>query len=225
MQIYYPLLITASLHQFNLTCGSMQMYPGQVYPHPPSLTLVLQSPTTPCEFDMWKNVDIPSSDVSLPLLINLSGTEPYYTMSVWHVEECTHTQVRCTPPPELTLVVQSPTTPCQFDICKNLDICRSHIPPPQWTLAVQSPDTPWQFHMWNNAGIPTSDVYPPQIEPSATQPYHTISVSYVEECRCTQVICTLPSYSPHHKHHIVEESNIMWHHISICYIDMCEMQK
>ena len=55
----------ALLHQVSLTCGRMQMYPGQMYPP----------------------------------LIKLSGTEHYYTRWVWHVEECRHTQVRCTPTP------------------------------------------------------------------------------------------------------------------------------
>ena len=59
------------------------MYPGQMYPLPllilmvqspttpgqfdpfllPQLNLVVQSPTTPGQFDMWKNADIPRSDV------------------------------------------------------------------------------------------------------------------------------------------------------------------
>ena len=104
-------LTCGTLHQVSLTCGRMQMYPGQVYPHPPliklsgtepyytrvslpcgrmqiypgqmyppKLNLVVQSTTTPGQFDMWKNADIPRSDVH-PLLIKPSGTEPYYTRS------------------------------------------------------------------------------------------------------------------------------------------------
>ena len=43
---------------------------------------------------MWKNAYIPRSYPS----IEPSGTEPYYTRSVCHVEECRCTQVTSTPP-------------------------------------------------------------------------------------------------------------------------------
>ena len=88
-------LYRALLHHVSLTCGRVQTYPGQIC-IPYQSTLVLQSPTTLCQFDMWKHADIPRSDVS-PLLIASSATEPYYTMSVWDVEECRDTQVRSTP--------------------------------------------------------------------------------------------------------------------------------
>ena len=52
------------LHHVSLTCGRMQVYPGQMY---------------------------------IPLLIDPSATELYYTMSVWYVVECRCTQVRCNP--------------------------------------------------------------------------------------------------------------------------------
>ena len=48
---------------------------------------------------MWESADIPKSDILLPpLLIDLSTTVPYYTMSVSHVEECRHTKVTGNPP-------------------------------------------------------------------------------------------------------------------------------
>ena len=47
----------------------------------PQLNQVVQSPTTPGQFDMWKNADVPRSDVPSPT-IEPSGTEPYYTRSV-----------------------------------------------------------------------------------------------------------------------------------------------
>ena len=105
---------------------------------------------------MWQYADVP------PTPIDPSGTELYYTMSVWDVEECRHTQVRCTTSPSWTLVVQSPTTPCQFD-------------------------------MWQHAHIPRSDVPHPLITPSGTELYYTMSVSHVEQCRCTMVRCTPPA--------------------------------
>ena len=133
---------------------------------PCSLNPVLQSCTTPRQFDMWKNADVPRSDVTPtppPPLIKTSATEPYYIMSVWHVEECRHTQVRCTSPCSLYPVLQSCTTPCQFD-------------------------------MWKNADVPRSDVTPTQVmEPSATEPYYTMSVWHVAECRWTHIRCTLPT--------------------------------
>ena len=126
----------------------LQMYPGQMYtPH--SLNPVLQSCTTPCQFDMWQNADVPRSDIH-PSLIEPSATQPYYTRSsltcgrmetypdqtyipppsiepsayralLHHVSfTCErmqmHTQVRCTLPHSLNPVLQSCTTPCQFDM-------------------------------------------------------------------------------------------------------------
>ena len=65
---------------------------------PDEFNPVLQNCTTPCQFDMLKNADIHKSDVTPTQVIEPSPTEPYYTMSVWHVEQCRHTQVKCTPP-------------------------------------------------------------------------------------------------------------------------------
>ena len=62
----------------------------------PQSNPVLHSPTTPCQFNMWKHADIPKWDVSPQ--IDPSASEPYYTMSAWHVEACRHTQMRCISP-------------------------------------------------------------------------------------------------------------------------------
>ena len=114
----------ALLHHVHLTCGSMQTYPNEMYLHSwnpvlqspttpsllnmwkhadtpkwkllPQSNPVIQSPTTQCQFDMWKHADIPKWDVSPQ--IDPSASEPYYTMSIWHVEACRHTQMRCIPP-------------------------------------------------------------------------------------------------------------------------------
>ena len=159
---------------------------------PPSWTLVLQSPTTPSEFDIWQSGDIPSSDVSHPPAnqpewyralvhhvsltcgrmhtypgqmyptpwIGLSSTDPYYTMSIWHVQECRHTQVTYTTP--------------------SINPSGTKL---QYTMSVSHVEQYRHTHI---------RCIPPQMEPNATEPYYTISVSYVEEWRCTQVICTLP---------------------------------
>ena len=92
----------------------------------PQLNPVHQSPTTPYLFYMWKHADIPKWDVSS--LIKTSASEPYYTMSIWHVEACRHTQMRCIPP-NLSPVLQSPTTPCPFDMWKHADIPKWDVSP------------------------------------------------------------------------------------------------
>ena len=75
------------------------------------------------------------------------------------------------PLPLLILMVQSPTTPGQFDpfllpqsniVVKNPTIPGQFDPSPipLCNLVVQDPTTPGQFDMWNNADIPWSDVPP-----------------------------------------------------------------
>ena len=88
--------------------------------------LQITCPTTLCQFDMWKNADVPRSDVH-PQLIEPSATEWCYTMSVWYVEEYRCTQVRSTP--QSNLVVQNPTILCQFDMWKNAGVPRSNVHP------------------------------------------------------------------------------------------------
>ena len=166
--------------------------PRSDVPHP----LITPSGTEPyyiMSVWMWKNSGIHRSDV-YPPLVDPSVTEPYYTMSIWHVEQCRHTQIRYTT--ESTLVVQSPTTPCQFDMWKHEDIPKSHVSPCQLHLILQSPTTPCQLDMWKTVGIPRSHVHPLLIEPSATEPYYTMSVWYVEKCRCTQVRCNPTPTTP-----------------------------
>ena len=63
---------------------------------------MLQSPTTPGQFDMWKNADISSSDVTPQTPLSSLVLHSYYTISVQHVGECRDTKVRRTPPTNLT---------------------------------------------------------------------------------------------------------------------------
>ena len=65
------------------------------------------------------------------------------------------TEGRCTPP-QLNLVLQSSTTPGQFDMWQNADVPQSGVPPIPWSshLVVQSPTTT----DIQNADIPRSDV-------------------------------------------------------------------
>ena len=127
-----PSAIAALLHHVSLTCGRMQTYPCEVY-HPS---------------------------------INPSGTEPNYTMSLWYVEACRHTQVRCIP----LLIAPGATEP--------------------YYTMLQSPTTPCKFDMWESADISRSYLHPLPINPRATEPYYTMSVWDVEECRHTQVRST-----------------------------------
>ena len=171
----------ALLHHVSFICERMQAYPGQMYtPH--SLNPVLQSCTTPCQFDMWTECRCTQVRCTTPL-IKPSGTDPYFipsiephvteaycTRSVSHVEECRCTQVRCTPTePYHTMSVW------HVGQCRHTQSQMLH----QVSLICD------RMQMY-----PRSDIHPSLIEPSATEPYYTRSVWHVEECRCTQVRCT-----------------------------------
>ena len=91
-------------HVQECKCTQVRCNPSH---NPHQLNPVLHTPTTPYEFDMWKNTDVPSSDVHPPL-IKPNAKELYYTMSVWYVKECRFTKVRCTLPP---LIKPSATHP------------------------------------------------------------------------------------------------------------------
>ena len=56
----------------------------------------LQRPTTPGQYHIWENADIPWADVPSQL-IKPRPTEADYTRSVSHMAECRHTQGRCAP--------------------------------------------------------------------------------------------------------------------------------
>ena len=121
----------------------------------PQSNPVLQSPTTPCLFDMWKHADISKWDVSPQ--IEPSASEPYYTVSIWHEEVCRHTKMRCIPPNQ---------TQC----CRAL-----------------------QHHMsltCTRMQMYPGQMYPPESKPSASAPYYTKWVWYVQQCKCTQIRCT-----------------------------------
>ena len=80
----------------------------------PQLKLVVQSPAKPGQFDN----PLPQLNPAVQ-----SSTTPGQS-----------------DPPQSNLMLQSPTTPCQFDM---------------WDT------TPGQFDMWKNADVPRSDVPPP----------------------------------------------------------------
>ena len=133
-----------------------------------------------------------------PQLKEPNGTKPYHTRShKGKISDERYTHL---------LINSSINTPCQFSILKD--------------AGIKSPTTPCQFDMWNNACVPRWDVHPLLIEPSATKPYYTMSVWYVEEGRCIQVRCT--SF-PHTPSHIMEERSTIWCGVCICYTDMLKI--
>ena len=107
------------LHNVSLTCERIQTYPGEIY-HPP----IDLSCTEPYYTrSVWDVEECRHTQVrSTPTPIEASATEPYYIMSVWHMAEWRCTHVRCTPPHSLNPLLQSSTTPCQFDMWQNADV-------------------------------------------------------------------------------------------------------
>ena len=145
---------------------------------------MLQSHTTPGQYHILQNANIPRADVPpsnqteyyrailhqvsitycrmptypgqmYPSLIKLSATEPNYTRSVSHIAEFQHTQGRCIP----LLIKLSATEP--FDTRSV-----SHIAECQHTQC--------------------RCTYPLLIKLIATEPNYTRSVSHIAECRHTQ---------------------------------------
>ena len=121
--------------------------------------------------------------------INPSGTEPYYTMSVWHVEACRHTQVRCIPlliAPSATELYYSMSV-WDVEECRNTQV---RFPSPtNWTQCYRALLHHVSF-TYGTMQAYRGQITPLLIEPCATEPYYTMSVWYVEGCRCTQVRCT-----------------------------------
>ena len=92
------------------------------------LNLVLQRPTTPGQFGMWQNADVPRSGVHPHyLVIKPSGTEHLHQVSLTcgSVQMYMRADVH---PPQLNLVLQSSTTPGQFDMWQNANVPRSGVP-------------------------------------------------------------------------------------------------
>ena len=125
--------------------------------------------------------------------IDPSGTEPYYTMSVWHVQECGHMQVTYTTPS----INPSCTQPwCTMSV-SHVEQCRhTHI---RWISPMNGTQGYRALLQHISFICGRVQMYPGHMYPTPT-------------------IITDES-------HIVEESNTTWCHVSICYTNMCEMQK
>ena len=141
---------------------------------------------------MWKNADVHRSDVTPPqlLLIECSATEPYYIMSVWHVEGYRHNQVRCTPPLIKPGAPKGLTTSCQFDMWKNAGIPRSDVHPS--LVNPSATELYYTMSVWHVGECRHTQIRstPLLINPSVTESYYTMSVWNVEECRHTHVRST-----------------------------------
>ena len=180
-------------------------------------TLVLHSCTTWYEFDILKNAHIWQSHVPKGLLIILNSTECYYTMSfwnvgwcrqtqirfrytwinssateayyiilVWHLQGYRHTHMRDTIPnwPELYRILvyhvslryrRIQTYPCHIythticSQCYRVQLCHISL-------------TYGRMEMY------ACEMYTiPLIAFTTTEFYHTMSLSYVAECRCTHM--------------------------------------
>ena len=91
-------------------------------------------------------------------------TEPYYTRTVFPIAECRDADIPRAdePTPQLNLVLQSPTTPDQFDMWQNADVPRPGVHPHPWSsnLVGQSIITAGEFDMWKCSDVLRSDVHP-----------------------------------------------------------------
>ena len=177
----------ALLHHVSLTCGQMHVNPGQMYP-PTHQTqgywpLLHHVSLTFTRIQMYPGKTYPPTQ-----LIEPSASQPYYSMRVWHVQECRWTQVRWTP--QSNPVLESHTTPCEFDMWTTAYEPRSHVPPANQTQCYR----PQLHHVsltCRYIHINPGQMYPP-IKPSTTESYYTMLVSHVNECICIQVKCTHP---------------------------------
>ena len=156
---------------------------------------MLHSPTTPYLFNMWKYADILKWDVSP--LIKPSASEPYYTMSIWHVEACRHTKMRLSPlikPQHLIALLHHVCltwgsmqiywnemyppnqTQCFRALlhhvcltCGSMQTYPNEMYPPNQTQCFHSCTSPCPFDMWKLADIPKWDVSS-LIKPSHLEP-------------------------------------------------------
>ena len=152
---------------------------------------------------MWQHADVPRSDVPHPL-ITPSGTDPYYTMSVWHVEECRHMQVTYTTPS----INPSGTEPYYTMSVSHMEQCRHTqvrcTPPANWTQCYRA----LLHHVSLICG--RMQMYPGQmytptqvIEPSPTEPCCTMSVWHVAACTCTPNPQPVDPYSGGEEYYIM----------------------
>ena len=107
--------------------------------------------------------------------INPSGTEPYYTMSAWHMVGCRHTQVRCIP------LLTAPQ--CYRALLHDVTLrCGRMQAYPQVTSTPPLIEPSATEPYWHNVSLTCGrmEMYPgqmyttPLIKPSATEFYYTM---------------------------------------------------
>ena len=113
-------LYRALLHQDSITFWSMLMYtvPIDTLKSSP----IVQSPTTPGQYYILQNADVPSANWPSSLSMKPNITESYYTRSGLHIEQCielifsddVYRQIKCSP---------------QYYILQNADIPSVNWPP------------------------------------------------------------------------------------------------
>ena len=105
------------LHHVSLTCGRMQAYPGQMYT-PTRQPLCYRALLYHVNLTCGRMQTYPGQ-IYHPQ-VNPSGTEPYYTLSVGHVEAGRHTQDRCIHP----VIEPSATQPYNTMSAWHVEECR-----------------------------------------------------------------------------------------------------
>ena len=121
----------------------------------PQLTPLAESPTTPGQHDLWQNRDHMD-----PLL------QHHVQRVLLHQDSMTYNIIQMRWTPQLTPLVESPTTPGHDGISQStdqLDTPNQHH--------VQSPTTPGQYDLWDN-----TDEMDPPIDPTCRECYYTRTV-------------------------------------------------
>ena len=126
-----------------------------------------------------------------PPLIEPRATKPYYTMSIWHVDKCIWTQVRCTP---VNWTKSYRALLHHFSVtCTRMQMYPGQMYPP--LIKPSATELYYTLFIWHvDECIWIQIRYTPcQIKPRATEPHYTMLVSHVNECICIQSRCTHPT--------------------------------
>ena len=154
------------------------------------LNLVLQSPTTPCQFDMWKNADVSSSDV--PTKMNPVAHTPAtpYEFDMW-----THTyEPWCNVPPPKQTQCYTLLLHHVHLTCGSMQTYPNEMYPPNGTQYFRA--ILHHVHLtWRSMQTYPNEMYPSLIEPSYSEPYYTMSIWHVQACRHTQMRFVLPNWT------------------------------
>ena len=144
---------------------------------------LVQSPTTPGQYDLIQNTLVPSADWPPP------ANWAYLYRALLHQDSITSWRMQRnlvpTDPSQVTLSVHSPTTPQQYYLLRNAYIPRGDAPHQAQvysSLPHQNSINYWQMQTYpGHMDSPT----PHELNPSVQSP--TIPQQYdIAQCRCTQ---------------------------------------